>query len=71
MTPNFATKGGGLKTVVKMTILPQKLKNEFFKTYSLQGKLKIRAVGRKQKIAQKMLKFAKVERSISDEWRVQ
>ncbi len=54
-----------------MCLLGQKRKNVFFKTYSLQDKIKMRNVGRKQKLAQKILKITKLERSLSDEWRVQ
>ena len=63
------TVGGGV--LVKMCLLGQKRKNVFFKTYSLQDKIKMRNVGRKQKLAQKILKITKLERSLSDEWRVQ
>ncbi len=54
-----------------MRILGQKRKNAFFLAYSLHDKTKMRNVGRKQKIAQKILKITKLERSLSDELRVQ
>ena len=54
-----------------MRILGQKRKNAFFLAYSLQDKIKMRNVGRKQKLAQKILKITKLERSLSDERRVE
>ncbi len=52
----------------KVIIWGRKRKNVFFIAYSLQGKIKIQDVGQKQKVYPKMVKFAKLEGSISDPW---